>query len=42
MRTDGSETFEANREGSAADAARLGADAGREILARAPADILAH
>jgi hydroxymethylbilane synthase len=42
MRTDGSESFEANREGSAGEAARLGADAGRDILARAPADILAH
>ena len=36
---DGSEKFEANRVGSAADAAGLGAEAGHDILGRAPADI---
>jgi hypothetical protein len=32
---------ETRREGSAADAARLGADAGRELKSRAPAGVLA-
>ncbi len=42
LRADGTESFEASRNGAAADAAVLGAEAGREILARAPSDILAH
>lgn len=39
---DGSEAADTTREGDAADAARLGADAGRELRARAPAGVLAH
>jgi hydroxymethylbilane synthase len=42
LRADGSECYEATRTGSAADAAHLGEDAGRDVLARAPSDILAH
>ncbi|MCP8938739.1 hydroxymethylbilane synthase [Alsobacter sp. SYSU M60028] len=42
LRADGSESFEAAREGAPEDAARLGGEAGRDILARAPSDILAH
>jgi hydroxymethylbilane synthase len=42
LRADGSESYEAFRTGTVADAAPLGADAGRDILSRAPADILAH
>ena len=38
---DGSAVFEAAREGSASDAARLGADAGSELKARAGADFFA-
>jgi hydroxymethylbilane synthase len=38
---DGSALFEAAREGTTADAARLGADAGRELKARAGADFFA-
>jgi hydroxymethylbilane synthase len=38
---DGSEAFEAAREGAVADAAALGADAGRELRARAGADFFA-
>jgi hydroxymethylbilane synthase len=38
---DGSETFETAREGPVADAAALGADAGRELKARAGADFFA-
>jgi hydroxymethylbilane synthase len=38
---DGSAVFEAAREGAAADAARLGADAGSELKARAGADFFA-
>jgi hydroxymethylbilane synthase len=40
-RVDGSEAFEVAREGSPADAARLGAEAGAELLARLPNGILA-
>jgi hydroxymethylbilane synthase len=38
---DGREVVETRREGSKADAARLGSDAGRELRARAPAAVLA-
>jgi hydroxymethylbilane synthase len=38
---DGREAVETRREGSAAEAARIGADAGRELKARAPASLLA-
>jgi hydroxymethylbilane synthase len=38
IRPDGSQAFEARREGAAAQAAELGADAGRELKARAGAD----
>jgi hydroxymethylbilane synthase len=38
---DGSETFETAREGTVADAAALGADAGRELKSRAGADFFA-
>ncbi len=38
---DGSAVFEAMREGAAGDAVRLGADAGRELKARAGADFFA-
>jgi hydroxymethylbilane synthase len=38
---DGREAVETKREGSPADAARLGADAGRELRSRAPAGVLA-
>jgi hydroxymethylbilane synthase len=38
IRPDGSETHETTREGSRADAAALGADAGQELKRRAPAD----
>jgi hydroxymethylbilane synthase len=40
-RPDGSEAFEAVREGAVADAVALGADAGRELKARAGADFFA-
>jgi hydroxymethylbilane synthase len=42
LREDGSEAYEALREGPEGEAATLGEAAGREILARAPADILPH
>jgi hydroxymethylbilane synthase len=38
VKTDGSEAFEVSREGRRADAAALGADAGRELKRRAGAD----
>ncbi|RBP08188.1 hydroxymethylbilane synthase [Roseiarcus fermentans] len=40
LRTDGSERFEIEAEAAAADAARLGADAGRTLGARLPAGVL--
>jgi hydroxymethylbilane synthase len=42
LREDGSECYEAVRDGAEAEAAALGEAAGRDILARAPADILPH
>ncbi len=42
MRVDGSETYETRVAGSVEDAERLGVQAGQDLLARAPADILAH
>ncbi|MHB2168423.1 hydroxymethylbilane synthase [Alsobacter sp. R-9] len=42
LRSDGTEAFESRRTGPVASAAELGRDAGRDILSRAPADILAH
>ena len=42
VRPDGSEAFEVLREGRAADAAALGADAGRELKRRAGADFFAQ
>jgi hydroxymethylbilane synthase len=42
LRTDGTESFEIEAEGPAADAARLGADAGGELKARLPAGVLAR
>ena len=41
VKPDGSAAFEAAREGAAADAVALGADAGRELKARAGADFFA-
>ena len=41
VKPDGSESFEAERRGNAADAAALGEDAGRELRARAGADFFA-
>jgi hydroxymethylbilane synthase len=41
-RPDGSEAFEVLREGRRADAAALGADAGRELKRRAGADFFAQ
>lgn len=41
MRTDGSESFDVSREGAIADAGAIGAEAGRAVLARLPAGILA-
>ncbi len=41
LSNDGTEAIETAREGDVADAARLGADAGREVRARAPAHMLA-
>jgi hydroxymethylbilane synthase len=41
LREDGSESFEARVAGAPADAARLGADAGRDLLARLPPGVLA-
>jgi hydroxymethylbilane synthase len=40
LRTDGSENFEIEAEGDAADAARLGAEAGRTLKARLPEGVL--
>jgi len=42
MRIDGSETYETRMAGSVEDAELLGVQAGQDLLARAPADILAH
>jgi hydroxymethylbilane synthase len=42
MRADGSETYETRLTGSVEDVERLGVQAGQDLLARAPADILAH
>lgn len=42
LRTDGSESWTVRRTGPAAKAAELGREAGQDILARAPADALAH
>ena len=42
MRIDGSETYETRVAGSVEDAELLGVQAGQDLLARAPADILAH
>jgi len=41
LRMDGSEAFDDKRVGAVADAARIGADAGRAILERLPAGVLA-
>jgi len=41
LREDGSESFEARVAGAPADAARLGADAGRDLLGRLPPGVLA-
>jgi len=40
LRTDGSESFEIEREGPASEAARIGAEAGRALAARLPPGIL--
>lgn len=42
LRVDGSEVFETQCSGPIQEAAALGAQAGREILSRAPADVLMH
>jgi hydroxymethylbilane synthase len=42
LRTDGSESFEIEREGPPEDAARIGADAGRELAAKLPQGILSQ
>jgi hydroxymethylbilane synthase len=42
LRVDGSEVFETQCSGSSREAAALGARAGRDILSRAPADVLMH
>jgi len=42
LRPDGSEVYETARSGAQEDAARLGADAGRELKARAPSDFFAE
>ena len=42
MKPDGSEAFEVSREGRRAQAAELGADAGRELKGRAGADFFAR
>jgi hydroxymethylbilane synthase len=42
LRVDGSESYESRRAGLVSQAATLGADAGHDILSRAPSDILAH
>jgi hydroxymethylbilane synthase len=41
LRPDGSEVFEVKAAGAAADAQRLGAEAGRDLLGRLPAGVLA-
>ncbi len=41
LREDGSESFDARVAGSPADAARIGADAGRDLLGRLPPGVLA-
>jgi hydroxymethylbilane synthase len=41
LKADGSESFEIEAEGAVADAARLGAEAGRTLRARLPAGVLA-
>jgi hydroxymethylbilane synthase len=41
LRPDGSEVFEMQRSGAAADAVAIGDSAGRELLARLPAGVLA-
>jgi hydroxymethylbilane synthase len=41
LRADGSESFEVRASGAVADAQRIGADAGRDLLARLPAGVLA-
>ena len=41
LRTDGSEAFDVDGSGAIADAEKIGVAAGRELLAHAPADILA-
>lgn len=42
LKPDGSEAYETSRTGDARQAASLGADAGRELKGRAPADFFAH
>ena len=42
IRPDGSEAYEARRDGAVADAAKLGADAGAELKGRAAPDFFAH
>jgi hydroxymethylbilane synthase len=42
VKPDGSEAFEANREGDVADAEKLGADAGAELRSRAGVDFFSH
>lgn len=42
LRGDGSESWSVSRTGAAAEAAAMGRDAGRDILARAPRDVLPH
>ncbi|MDB5508463.1 MAG: hydroxymethylbilane synthase [Hyphomicrobiales bacterium] len=42
LRADGSECYETLAEGAVEEAERLGVQAGNDLLARAPADILAH
>lgn len=42
LRADGSEVWDVDIEGARGEAAALGAAAGRDLLARAPADALAH
>lgn len=41
LRPDGSQTFEIEMTGAVDDAARLGVEAGRDLLARLPAGVLA-
>lgn len=42
LRVDGSERFTVAAEGKAADAARIGGEAGRDLAARLPAGVLAY